>query len=186
MNVDKDLKDFAKEQYETDQSAAMGSGKYSDATAAGIEREIQSKRKMFNGEDVLSRSIQWIGEKNSELLDREDVRFNKSAYVDSFAQALQAKGVTAAEAHAGTRAADVEAARAYAIEEAQKATYRNTTALSEALSQFGRYEGDNPVKRAGSFVADALFPFRKTPANILTTGLDYSPVGIAKGIKEAM
>lgn len=186
VNVDKDLKAFAKGQYETDQSAAMGSGKYSDATAAGIEREIQSKRKMFKGEDVLSRSIQWIGEKNSELLDREDVRFNKSAYVDSFAQALQAKGVTAAEAHAGTRAADVEAARAYAIEEAQKATYRNTTALSEALSQFGRYEGDNPVKRAGSFVADALFPFRKTPANILTTGLDYSPVGLAKGIKEAM
>lgn len=186
VNVDKDLKAFAKGQYETDQSAAMGSGKYSDATAAGIEREIQSKRKMFKGEDVLSRSIQWIGEKNSELLDREDVRFNRNAYVDSFAQALQAKGVTAAEAHAGTRTADVEAARAYAIEEAQKATYRNTTALSEALSQFGRYEGDNPVKRAGSFVADALFPFRKTPANILTTGLDYSPVGLAKGIKEAM
>ena len=186
VNVDKDLKAFAKSQYETDQSAAMGSGKYSDATAAGIEREIQSKRKMFNGEDVLSRAVQSIGDLNSRALDYEDVIFNRAAYVDSFAQALQAKGVTAAEAHAGTRAADVEAARAYAIEEAQKATYRNTTALSEALSQFGRYEGDNPVKRAGSFVADALFPFRKTPANILTTGLDYSPVGIAKSVKEAL
>lgn len=186
VNVDKDLKAFAKGQYETDQSAAMGSGKYSDATAAGIEREIQSKRKMFRGEDVLSRAVQGIGDLNSRALDYEDVIFNRSAYVDSFAQALQAKGVTAAEAHAGTRAADVEAARAYAIEEAQRATYRNTTALSEALSQFGRYEGDNPVKRAGSFVADALFPFRKTPANILTTGLDYSPIGLAKGIKEAM
>lgn len=186
VNVDKDLKAFAKGQYETDQSAAMGSGKYSDATAAGIEREIQSKRKMFRGEDVLSRAVQGIGDLNSRALDYEDVIFNRAAYVDSFAQALQAKGVTAAEAHAGTRSADVEAARAYAIEEAQRATYRNTTALSEALSQFGRYEGDNPVKRAGSFVADALFPFRKTPANILTTGLDYSPVGLAKGIKEAM
>lgn len=186
VNVDKDLKAFAKGQYETDQNAAMGSGKYSDATAAGIEREIQSKRKMFRGEDVLSRAVQGIGDLNSRALDYEDVIFNRAAYVDSFAQALQAEGVTAAEAHAGTRAADVEAARAYAIEEAQKATYRNTTALSEALSQFGRYEGDNPVKRAGSFVADALFPFRKTPANILTTGLDYSPVGLAKGIKEAM
>lgn len=186
VNVDKDLKAFAKGQYETDQSAAMGSGKYSDATAAGIEREIQSKRKMFKGEDVLSRSIQWIGEKNSELLDREDVRFNRNAYVDSFAQALQAKGVTAAEAHAGTRAADVEAARAYAIEEAQKATYRNTTALSEALSKMGRYQGDNQVLRAASFAADAFLPFRKTPANILTTGLDYSPIGLIKGIKEAM
>lgn len=187
VNVDKDLKAFAKGQYETDQSAAMGSGKYSDATAAGIEREIQSKRKMFKGGDVLSRSIQWIGEKNSELLDREDVRFNKNAYVDSFAQALQAKGVTAAEAHAGTRAADVEAARAYAIEEAQKATYRNTTALSEALSKRGRYDAsDNIVERGISFVTDALLPFRKTPANILTTGLDYSPIGLGKGIKEAM
>ena len=187
VNVDKDLKAFAKGQYETDQSAAMGSGKYSDATAAGIEREIQSKRKMFKGEDVLSRVVQGIGDLNSRALDYEDVIFNRAAYVDSFAQALQAKGVTAAEANAGTRAADVEAARAYAIEEAQKATYRNTTALSEALSKRGRYDAsDNIVERGISFVTDALLPFRKTPANILTTGLDYSPVGIVKSVKEAL
>lgn len=187
VNVDKDLKAFAKGQYETDQNAAMGSGKYSDATAAGIEREIQSKRKMFRGEDVLSRAVQGIGDLNSRALDYEDVIFNRAAYVDSFAQALQAKGVTAAEAHAGTRAADVEAARAYAIEEAQKATYRNTTALSEALSKRGRYDAsDNIVERGISFVTDALLPFRKTPANILTTGLDYSPVGIVKSVKEAL
>lgn len=187
VNVDKDLKAFAKGQYETDQSAAMGSGKYSDATAAGIEREIQRKRKMFNGEDVLSRAVQSIGDLNSRALDYEDVIFNRAAYVDSFAQALQAKGVTAAEAHAGTRTADVEAARAYAIEEAQRATYRNTTALSEALSKRGRYDAsDNIVERGISFVTDALLPFRKTPANILTTGLDYSPIGLGKGIKEAL
>lgn len=187
VNVDKDLKAFAKVQYETDQSAAMGSGKYSDATAAGIEWEIQRKRKMFNGEDVLSRAVQSIGDLNSRALDYEDVIFNRAAYVDSFAQALQAKGGTAAEAHAGTRAADVEAARAYAIEEAQKATYRNTTALSEALSKRGRYDAsDNIVERGISFVTDALLPFRKTPANILTTGLDYSPIGLGKGIKEAL
>ena len=187
VNVDKDLKAFAKGQYETDQNAAMGSGKYSDATAAGIEREIQSKRKMFKGEDVLSRAVQSIGDLNSRALDYEDVIFNRNAYVDSFAQALQAKGVTAAEAHAGTRAADVEAARTYAIEEAQRATYRNTTALSEALSKRGRYDAsDNIVERGKSFLVDALLPFRKTPANILTTGLDYSPIGLGKGIKEAM
>lgn len=186
LRVDKDLKAFARSQYDTDQNAAMGSGKYSDATTAGIEREIQRKRKMFNGEDVLSRAVQGIGDLNSRALDYEDVIFNRAAYVDSFAQALQAKGVTAAEAHAGTRAADVEAARAYAIEEAQRATYRNTTALSEALSKMGRYQGDNQVLRAASFAADAFLPFRKTPANILTTGLDYSPIGLGKGIKEAM
>ena len=207
LNVDKDLKAFAKEQYETDQNAAMGSRKYSDATTAGIEREIMEKRNVFTAKmsgklakkisdivpepihkaaDVLGAGVQAVGDFNSRLLDREDVRFNKSAYVDSFAQALQAKGVTAEEAHAGTRTADVEAARAYAIEEAQKATYRNTTALSEALSKMGRYQGDNQVLRAASFAADAFLPFRKTPANILTTGLDYSPVGIVKSVKEAL
>ena len=207
VNVDKDLKVFAKGQYETDQSAAMGSRKYSDATTAGIEREIMEKRNVFTAKmsgkwakkisdivpepihkaaDALGSGVQAVGDFNSRWLDREDVLFNKSAYVDSFAQALQAKGVTAAEANAGTRAADVEAARAYAIEEAQRATYRNTTALSEALSKMGRYEGDNRWLKIGSFAADAFFPFRKTPANILTTGLDYSPIGLGKGIKEAM
>lgn len=207
LNVDKDLKDFAKGQYETDQSAAMGSRKYSDATTAGIEREIMEKRNVFTAKmsgkwakkisdivpepihkaaDALGSGVQAVGDFNSRWLDREDVLFNKSAYVDSFAQALQAKGVTAAEAHAGTRAADVEAARAYAIEEAQRATYRNTTDLSEALSKMGRYQGDNRWLKIGSFAADAFFPFRKTPTNILTTGFDYSPVGIFKGIKEAL
>lgn len=208
VNVDKDLKAFAKGQYETDQNAAMGGGKYSDATTAGIEREIMEKRNVFTAKmsgklakkisnivpepihkaaDAIGAGVQAVGNFSSHLLDREDVRFNRNAYVDSFAQALQAKGVTAAEAHAGTRAADVEAARAYAIEEAQKATYRNTTALSEALSKRGRYDAnDNIVERGISFVTDALLPFRKTPANILTTGLDYSPVGIGKGIWEAL
>ena len=207
LRVDKDLKAFARSQYDTDQNAAMGSGKYSDATTAGIEREIMEKRNVFTAKmsgkwakkisdivpepihkaaDALGSGVQAVGDFNSRWLDRGDVRFNKGAYIDSFAQALQAKGVTAAEAHAGTRAADVEAARAYAIEEAQRATYRNTTALSEALSKMGRYQGDNQVLRAASFAADAFLPFRKTPANILTTGLDYSPVGLAKGIKEAL
>lgn len=79
----------------------------------------------------------------------------------------------------------MEAARAYAIEEAQKATYRNTTALSEALSKRGRYDAsDNIVERGISFVTDALLPFRKTPANILTTGLDYALWGLERALKK--
>lgn len=182
----KALRDFAKSQYTTDQTAAMGAGKYSDASAAGISREIQEKRKAFQGSNPLSKAVQSVGEFNTRLLDLGDVIFNKSAYVDSFAQALQAKGVTAQEAASGAKADLVEAARAYAIEEAQRATYRNTTALSEALSKMGRYEGDNAFLKAMSVAADAFMPFRRTPANILTTGMDYSPIGIAKALKEGI
>ena len=179
----KALRDFAKSQYETDKSAAMGAGKYSDASAAGINREIQDKRKAFQGSNPLSKAVQAVGDFNTRLLDLGDVIFNKSAYVDSFAQALKAKGVTAAEAAGGAKADLVAQARAYAIEEAQKATYRNTTALSEFLSRIGRYnENGSIAEKVASIFVDAKFPFRRTPSNVLTTGIDYSPVGLAKAI----
>ena len=179
----KALKDFAKAQYEADQSAAMGAGKYSDASTAGINREIQEKRKMFQGSNPLSKAVQAVGDFNTKLLDWGDLVFNKSAYVDSFAQALKAKGVTAEEAASGAKADLVAQARAYAIEEAQRATYRNTTALSEFLSKIGRYnENGSIVDKGASIFVDANFPFRRTPSNVLTTGIDYSPVGLAKAI----
>ena len=180
---DKALKDYAKSQYAADQSAAMGAGKYSDASTASIEREIQEKRKMFQGSNPLSKGVQAVGDFNTRLLDAEDFLFNRSAYVDSFAQALKAKGVTADEAASGVKAVLVEQARAYAIEEAQRATYRNTTALSEFLSKIGRYnENGSIVDKVASIFVDANSPFRRTPSNVLTTGIDYSPVGLAKAI----
>lgn len=186
FTTSKDLRSFAKEQYKIDQEAAMGSGKYSDASATGINREIQERRKVFSAgtNSILAKGVQAVGDFNTWLMDAEDVLFNRPAYIDSFAQALKAKGITAEQARNG--GPEVEAARAYAIQEAQKATYRNTTALSEAVSRMGRYEGDNPVLKAASFLADAELPFRRTPANVLTTGLDYSPVGLARGIKNAL
>lgn len=186
FTTSKDLRSFAKEQYKIDQEAAMGSGKYSDTSAAGINREIQERRKVFSAgtNSILAKGVQAVGNFNTWLMDAGDVLFNRPAYIDSLAQALKAKGITAEQARNG--GPEVEAARAYAIQEAQKATYRNTTALSEAVSRMGRYEGDNPVLKAASFLADAELPFRRTPANVLTTGLDYSPVGLARGIKNAL
>ena len=199
----KALKEFARAQYEADQTAAMGAGKYSDASPGGIAREIEDKRTVFTAKmqgrtakkiadmtpsiihkaaDAAGKGVQKIGDINNKLLDKEDVLFNRGAYVDSFAQALKAKGVTAEEAASGKKKDLVEAARKYAIEEAQRATYRNTTALSEAISGFGHYEGPNPVRKAASFAANALVPFKRTPANILTTGIDYSPIGLTKAI----
>lgn len=186
LTSNKDLKSFAREQYREDQKAAMGGGKYSDDTSQGINREIQERRKIFSAgrKNPFFRAVQGIGEFNTNLMDIEDVFFNRAAYVDSLAGALKARGITAEQARKG--GTEVEEARAYAIQEAQKATYRNTTALSEVVSKMGRYDGTNPVAKALSFFADAELPFRRTPANVLTTGLDYSPIGLARGIKQAL
>ena len=184
--ADAKLRQWAKEQYAADQQSAMGGGKYSEYNASGIAREIEEKRhaQVF-GKSGVGKAVNAASRWNTEALDRGDVRFNRPAYVESFAQALKAKGVTAEEAQSGAKPELVAAAREYAINEAQKATYRNTTALSELLARAGHYQGDNKAAKALSIAYDAVMPFRKTPANILTTGLDYSPVGIAKAVKQA-
>lgn len=43
-------------------------------------------------------------------------------------------------------------------------------------------EYDAAIKFNNGIVMDALFPFRRTPSNVLTTGIDYSPVGLTKAI----
>ncbi len=175
---DRGLLDFARGQYEADQAAAMGQGKYAEGSPGAIMQEIQAKRKVLDG------PFQWLSEKNSALLDAEDVWFNRPAYVDSFAQALKAKGVTAEEAASGAKAELVEAARAYAVREAQRATFRDANAFSDFVARLGRYEGDNPVAKGFALLTDAMLPFRRTPANVLVRGLEYSPAGLAKAIYE--
>lgn len=183
---DRALKRFARDQYAEDQAAAMGAGKYVDGSSSGIAQEIRARQRAFRGSNILSRGIQALGDLNSKVLDAEDLLFNRPAYVGALARALKAQGVTAQEAASGQKADLVAQARAYAIQEAQKATYRNTTEFSEAVSRAGSYRGENRLLRAASFAVNAEFPFRRTPANILTTALDYSPAGLAVGIKDAL
>ncbi len=74
-------------------------------------------------------------------------------------------------------------ARAYAVREAQKATYRDTNAFSQWVSSLGRPGKDaNMVKRAMGVAMEGVLPFRKTPANILMRGVEYSPIGLVKSL----
>lgn len=76
----------------------------------------------------------------------------------------------------------LDRARAYAIKEAQKATYRDTNDFSQFVSKLGHYRGDNSVMKGAGTVVEGILPFRKTPANILARGMEYSPLGLLKGI----
>ena len=169
---DKALKDYARELYEQDRNAAMGAGKYSETGASGVAREIQNARKMFGEKFAIGKAVQKIGDVNTAALEAEDLIFNRGAYVDSLAQALKAKGITYEMAVDGKHDAAVEAARAYAVSEAAKATYRDSNAFSDFVSNLGK----TGYKPADALV-DALLPFRRTPANILVRGaVDYSPL----------
>ena len=177
---DKALKDYARELYEQDRNAAMGAGKYSETGASGVAREIQNARKMFGEKFAIGKAVQKIGDVNTAALEAEDLIFNRGAYVDSLAQALKAKGITYEMAVDGKHDAAVEAARAYAVSEAAKATYRDSNAFSDFVSNRGK----TGYKLADALV-DALLPFRRTPANILVRGtVDYSPLALVKAFAQ--
>lgn len=151
---------------------ALGSGKYNDNV--NVRQEIEEGRTIFK-----PKLLEAMRKFNSTALDAEDAWFSKPHYAAALAQFCKANGITAEQVAGGK---GIKAAREYAIREAQKATYRDTNAFSQMISDLGRYRGDNKIKRLGSTLAEGILPFRKTPANILVRGVEYSPIGFLKSI----
>lgn len=165
--------------------AALG-GKYDDM--ANANQYIQEGRVIFQpgavtrripGAKTLMKGLETARKASSKALDAEDKWFSRPHYAYALAQYCKANHITAEMVKAGK---GLDKARAYAIREAQKATYRDTNSFSQAISDLGRYRGKNPAKRAVGTALEGILPFRKTPANILVRGLEYSPAGLLKGL----
>lgn len=158
---------------------AMGGGKYSDF--ANANKYIEEGRVIFK----IVKPLEAARKANSRALDKEDAWFSKPHYAYAMAQYCKANGITAEMiAKGGDK---VVKAREYAIKEAQKATYRDTNAFSQAISELGRMgrNSKNGAKRTIATVMEGILPFRKTPANILARGVEYSPIGFIRGMYQA-
>ena len=149
-------------------------GKYSDSAMAN--QQIEEGRQIFK-----FKPLEWARKENSKALETEDMWFSKPHYAYALAQYCKANNITAEQISKGKAIAP---AREYAIKEAQKATYRDTNAFSQMVSEWGRSNKNekNVVKKAFNTVIEGILPFRKTPANILVRGVEYSPLGLLKGL----
>lgn len=174
----KALLQAAAQDYAKVADVAMGGGKYSDF--ANANKYIEEGRVIFR-----TKPLEAARKANSRALDKEDAWFSKPHYAYAMAQYCKANGITAEMiAKGGDK---VVKAREYAIKEAQKATYRDTNAFSQAISELGRMgrNSKNGAKRTIATVMEGILPFRKTPANILARGVEYSPIGIIRGMYQA-
>ena len=163
---------FALEDSKQMESTLRGEKKYSEGS------KIQQERKMFGtGKGILSKSlgkgVQKLYDFNSNMLEKEDWVFLKRHYRNALAGYMTANKLTAADMTGET----LDKARAYAVNEAQKATYRDANSIADWLNNV-----KNPV---GKFLVNAVLPFKKTPANILKRGIEYSPVGIINALTHA-
>lgn len=143
---------------------ALSGNKYDD-----IRTEINSRRRIFRTAPLeAGRKI------NSWALEAEDAIFKRITYADTLAGYLQAHGVTAEQMRNNTVDAQLLIrARDYAGREALKATYQDRNMVSDKVVQIARALGP---------AGEAVLPFKRTPANILVRGMEYSPAGLAKAL----
>lgn len=158
--------------------------------ASAFMREVYDKRKIFSvtrkGAEYGSKTAQALANfaenyKNATdfLMDKGDVFFSSRSYARELSGYLKAKGVTAEQFADAQWQADnaglVDAARSYAIRQAQEDTFRDNNAFSDWVVKIGR-RPDSPAWAKA--MANGVLPFRKTPADVLVRAYEYSPAGL--------
>lgn len=181
--VSSKLMQFARDDFNSVKAAINGGGKYNDRmTADGdFEQEVMDRRRIFksNAENETSRKVNDIllaplegyRKATNWMMNNKyfgDEAFGRAAYARALAGYLKANGVKNGDlSNVDTKLLDK--ARAYAIKEAQEATFKDNTALANIASN---------IKKATGVVGEGIVPFTKTPANVLVRAEEFSPLGI--------
>ena len=175
--------------------------KYNDSRS--VKNFIKEQREVFNSE-VLNAA----NELNNKALTAEDTMAMKNKYKTSLAGWLKANGLDASifddeKAYrkllkeSDTELVDnakleelkqrvdkLEQGRKYAIEQAKYAAFHEDNAVAEMFSEWSRgaLQSDKKAKRIAGRMIEGVLPFKKTPANILRSGAEYSPLNIVNDI----
>lgn len=148
-------------------------GKYTNE----LNRIRRHMRAPFKG--ALGKAVDFA----SDTLEAEDLFFSRRAYASSLAQFLKARNISAEDYVSGAAGQEVIAeAQAHAIREAQRLTFRDFNTFSDFVQRLANLGGDSKVGRTWQTVVGANLPFTRTPANILVRGVEYSPIGLMRGI----
>lgn len=163
--------------FENVKAVAKGESKFSDISGVSRNsflRGINDQRRIFKflPLEAYRKVTQWAMEKGDDI-------FIRMTYADAMAQYLAAHGVKTTEQMQSAEQSVIDAARAYAIQEAQEATFHDDNGLSNWASKFMR---GNDTPKGVKIISEGIMPFRKTPANILVRGVEYSPIGAAASL----
>ena len=185
----KELREYAEYNWkEAGEQAMRGIGnRYDDATGT-----FNQNRRTFGhtkAGNVLEALAGNTGKRSvGNVLGAEDMLFKKVTYINALVDYMKANGITTQEAmdqmnygnstnnalfgKTKESGASIAKGMEYASREAQKATFTEDNEIAKAISNL---ENKNKFTRV---VVGSVLPFKKTPANILVRGVEYSPVGI--------
>jgi len=154
-----------------DKSFVEAANKYWDnnkkTLTEGSRWEIFGVKSPFAEKKIFdNKKLQALNDFSMATLEGEDIVFLKHHFVNDLAGFMQARGLKE----------PTQKAIDYALRRAQEATFRQQNALADMIA--------TGKKSRYGLLVEAAIPFSKTPANIVQTGLDYSPAGVVKSIME--
>lgn len=153
-----------------EQSTAEAKAMLTSENSYSESADIKSKRDVFK-----TKILQKAYDFNNDLMTKEDWWFKKARYKKSLQEFLTANGIKTQE-DINNNPELVEKGKKYATEQAQIATFQQTSWLANKINEIER---KNVATQVG---VGAILPFKKTPINIAKTGLAYSPLGFAKSL----
>ena len=112
---------------------------------------------------------------NGNALEGEDAIFLHANFMQAFLQYMRARGLDAST----MTKSDRQAASGIAVEEALRATYRDSSDLANWLNKGRQLKGIG-------FLVEGVMPFTKTPINVAKRSIEYSPIGIIQGAVKAV
>lgn len=137
----------------------------------------EMNRRTFN-----TQWLQKLADLNTNLLDKEDTIAMSRNFLHYLAGFMQAR---CWDVNNLTDAQKQEAVQ-YAFTNAEKNVYHQASKLAEWLNKLGRDKDSSVFDKLGHMVIEGVLPFKKTPINILKTGIEYSPVGLIDSLTRGL
>ena len=172
---DSKLIDASRNDADTKMYRQLNGTKYSDNLKQGLSRNKDA----FDSK---------ILRKASDLVDKgiSDYTAVRRKYSTSLAGWLKANGYDASifESENPSDIDVLNKAREYAKAQAEYSTFHEDNAIARILTETStklKNEGTAGAT-AGHMLIEGLIPFKKTPANVLRSGVEYSPLGAVSSI----
>lgn len=171
----KENKEFLEDQFKKIYEASGSETQYKDALQAGQPKAFKNK------------AINKILDANYDALEKEDMLMFKPAFKKAYAQWCDSRGI---KDLAKMTEQQKEQAGRFALNKAEYATFRDDSAFARKITGYKTKTAGKKGKtvlgtagyRAANMAMEGHLPFVKTPVNILRRSVDYSPLGIVKGV----
>lgn len=147
----------------------LGSAKYETPKYAG------------RGKTLTGKIVDTLADFNSYLLTREDDIFKSGAYRENYIKSYN-RYLKDGKPITDKVKKQIEAE---ALREAEIATFNEYNEFAKMLNSITRKAGDANASAGQRWLGrgvNAVMPFTKVPANLMNQSVNYSPIGIARGM----